>query len=74
MAQAAENLELENEFARVVVRRVQTRNGVRLEIIAPKLQRGTRLCPVELEALTWQQPEHFSELLSTPYGPEPEVE
>ena len=41
-----------------------------LEIVAPKLGRGIRLCPLELESLTWQSPETFSGFLSTPFGPE----
>ena len=65
---------LANEFAEVAVRKVFTRNGVRLEIVAPKLGRGIRLCPLELEALTWQTSETFSRCLSTPLGPEPEAE
>jgi hypothetical protein len=60
-----EPVELANEYAAVQVRRVRTRNGVRLEI---------RLCPLELEALTWQTHETFSELLRTPFGPENDPE
>jgi hypothetical protein len=67
-------LRLANEFAEVVVRKVATRNGVRLEISAPKLGYGIRLDPLELESLTWQHPDLFSELLRTPTGPEPEAE
>jgi hypothetical protein len=74
MAEPNEALELANEFAVVTVRRVTTRNGVRLEIVSPKLGRGIRLCPLELEALTWQSPETFSGFLSTPFGPEGEAE
>jgi hypothetical protein len=74
MPETSEPLELANEFAEVSVRRVATRNGVRLEILAPKLGRGIRLCPLELETLTWQSPETFSGFLSTPYGPEAEAE
>jgi hypothetical protein len=69
-----EYLELANEFAEVAVRKVNTRNGVRLEVSAPKLGRRIRLCPLELEALTWQTSETFSQFLSTPFGPEPERE
>lgn len=52
-----------NEFADVEVRRVVTRNGMRLEIFSPR--RGTRvlLDAVELDCLTWQPPETFSELI-----------
>ena len=74
MQESSEPLELANEFAEVHVRKVATRNGVRLEIVAPKLGRGIRLCPLELETLTWQTPETFSGFLSTPYGPESEAE
>jgi hypothetical protein len=63
-------VELANEFAEVLVRKVHTRNGVRLEITAPKLGHGILLCPLELEALTWQSSEMFSRMLATPFGPE----
>lgn len=69
-----EPLELANEYASVVVRKVHTRNGVRLEIASPQLDRAIRLCPLELESLTWQTPETFSSLLRTPFGPEDEAE
>jgi hypothetical protein len=62
--------ELANEFALVRVRVVHTGNGVRLEIAAPRLGRGIRLCPLELETLTWQTHETFSRFLRTPFGPE----
>jgi hypothetical protein len=67
-------LRIANEFAEVFVRKVRTRNGERLEVAAPKLGFAIRLCPIELESLTWQNPELFSELLSTPAGPEAEAE
>jgi hypothetical protein len=67
-------LNLANEFAEVSVRKVNTRNGVRLEIVAPKLGRMIHLDPVELESLTWQTHETFSKFLTTPFGPEPEAE
>jgi hypothetical protein len=52
-----------NEFADVRVRRVSTRNGARLEIYSPR--RGTRihLDAVELDLLSFQEPEIFSEML-----------
>lgn len=58
-----------NEFADVVVRRVATRNGMRLEIWSPR--RGTRvhLDAVELDSLTWQPPETFSELIERAPAP-----
>jgi len=69
-----EPVQLANEYAAVQVRKVHTRNGVRLEIVSPKLGRGIRLCPLELEALTWQTHETFSEFLRTPFGPENDPE
>ena len=38
-----EPIELANEYAAVQVRRVRTRNGVRLEIVSPQLGRAIRL-------------------------------
>lgn len=70
----SEPIELANEYATVAVRKVDTGNGVRLEIVAPHLGRAIRLCPLELEALTWQTHDVFSELLRTPFGPETEAE
>ena len=64
------DIELANEYAFVIVRKVDTSNGARLEIASPRLGRSIRLDPVELEALTWQSHDVFSTLLRTPYGPE----
>lgn len=61
-------LAIANEFAEVVVARVHTRNGVRLRITSPRLGRSVDLDPLELESLTWQPPELFSELLRDPFG------
>ena len=63
-------IRLGNEFSEVVVERVQTRNGARLRIWVPASGRSILLCPLELEALTWQDHELFSRLLQTPHGPE----
>jgi hypothetical protein len=63
-------IRLANEFGEVVVERVQTRNGARLRIWVPASGRSILLCPLELEALTWQDHELFSRLLATPHGPE----
>jgi hypothetical protein len=61
---------LANEFAEVRVSLVHTRNGMRLRICDPRGGRAVELCPLELEALTWQSPEVFSSFLATPFGPE----
>jgi hypothetical protein len=66
---ADRDFELTNEFATVRVRRVYTRNGVRLEISSPRLGSVVRLDPLSLESLTWQTSETFSRFLRTPYGP-----
>lgn len=63
-------IRLANEFTEVVVERVRTRNGVRLRISVPSSGHEITLCPLELEALTWQGHELFSALLRTPHGPE----
>lgn len=63
-------IELGNEFAQVVVDKVRTRNGARLRITVPASGHQILLCPLELEALTWQDPEFFTRLLATPHGPE----
>lgn len=61
-------IRLGNEFTEVVVERVRTRNGARLRISVPSSGRQILLCPLELEALTWQDHEMFSQLLAG--GPE----
>ena len=61
--------EIANEFAQVIVSKVRTRNGERLSIRSPKLNREIVLCPLESESLTWQSDETFTEFLSTPFGP-----
>jgi len=66
----ADEIRLANEFGEVVVERVPTRNGARLRISVPASGRSILLCPLELEALTWQDHEFFTKLLSTPRGPE----
>lgn len=65
-------IRLANEFTEVVVEEVQTRNGSRLRIYAPGSGHQILLCPLELEALTWQGHEMFSALLQTLDGPEGE--
>ena len=54
---------ISNEFADVVITRVHTRNGVRLDIWS--LRRGSRvqLDAVELYCLSYQPKETFTELI-----------
>jgi hypothetical protein len=67
-------IELGNEFAEIQVRKVHTRNGARLLISAPRSGQWVALCPVELEALTWQTDDVFSAMLAHPHGPLPAEE
>ena len=62
-------IRLANEFADVVVERVNTRNGARLRIFVPSSGAEILLCPLELEALTWQDHDFFTGLLADPFGP-----
>ncbi|MBV9449238.1 MAG: hypothetical protein JO345_25395 [Streptosporangiaceae bacterium] len=63
MSAEDEPIIIANEFVDVEVRRVRTRNGVRLEIHSPRRGTTIRLDAMVLDALTWQQPEVFSEML-----------
>jgi hypothetical protein len=58
-----------NEFAEVRVSRIETRNGARLLIESPKSGQWVTLCPLEVEALTWQNPQTFSAMIGNPHGP-----
>lgn len=67
---------LGNEFAEIRVCRIETRNGSRLLIESPKSGQWVTLCPFEVEALTWQNPDTFSAMIGKPYAPliEPDEE
>lgn len=62
-------LEIGNEFATVMVRRVRTRNGGRLEIRSPKRELSVFLDATLLDGLTWQTAESMSLLMETPLQP-----
>ena len=70
---AAEEPELvvSNEFATVIVRRVHTRNGTRLEIDSPASGRSVRLDALVLESLTWADVDTLGLALRDPFGPPP---
>lgn len=53
-----------NEFADVVIRKIETRNGMRLDIWSPR--RGSRvlLDAVALDCLSYQEPELISQLIA----------
>ena len=73
-----EPLTVANEFTEAMVRRVDTRNGSRLLITAPKSGRWISLDALEVEALTWQNSRTLAAMvgnINTPLlpddGPQP---
>jgi hypothetical protein len=56
-----------NEFSEIRIAKVRTRNGSRLLIESPKSGQWVALCPLELEALTWQSTETFSAMVGKPF-------
>ncbi|MGH3961240.1 dihydrodiol dehydrogenase [Mycobacterium sp.] len=65
-----ETITVANEFTEVQVRRVDTRNGSRLLITAPKSGRSISLDALEVEALTWQTPDTLAAMVGN-MGPRP---
>lgn len=57
-----------NEFADVVIRKIQTRNGMRLEIWSPRRGTCVRFDAVALDVLSYQEPEFITDLLSRTPG------
>lgn len=64
-----EPLTVANEFTEVVVRRVDTRNGSRLLITAPKTGQWITLDALEVEALTWQNTRTLAAMVGNSYAP-----
>ena len=64
-----EPLTVANEFAEVVVRRVDTRNGSRLLISTPRTGRWISLDALEIEALTWQNPRTLAAMVGNARAP-----
>jgi hypothetical protein len=64
-----EPVALANEFTEVVVRRVDTRNGSRLLITAPRTGQWITLDALEVEALTWQNPRTLAAMVGNSYAP-----
>ena len=58
--------EISNESAIALVRKVRTRNGVRMEIYSPESEKRVYLDPLLIESLSWQTPETFSDTLEGP--------
>lgn len=64
-----EPLTIANEFTEVEVRRVDTRNGSRLLITAPKSGRSISLDALEVEALTRQNARTLEAMVGNTDGP-----
>jgi hypothetical protein len=62
-------LVIANEFSEVRIAKVHTRNGSRLLIESPRSGQWIALCPLELEALTWQSTQTFSAMVGNPFRP-----
>ena len=61
-----EYTEISNKNAVALVRKIRTRNGVRLEIYSPETDKRVYLDPLLIESLAWQTPETFSDTLEDP--------
>ena len=64
-----EPITIANEFTEVEVRRVDTRNGSRLLISAPKSGRSISLDALEVEALTRQNARTLAAMVGNTHGP-----
>ncbi|GAB1814935.1 dihydrodiol dehydrogenase [Mycobacterium sp. MUNTM1] len=64
-----EAISVANEFTEVVVRRVDTRNGSRLLISAPRSGQWITLDALEVEALTWQNPRTLAAMVGNSRAP-----
>ncbi len=64
-----EPLTVANEFAEVQVRRVDTRNGSRLLITAPRTGQWISLDALEVEALTWQNTRTLTAMVGNSNAP-----
>ena len=70
-----EYTEISNGSVTTLVRKVRTRNGVRLEIYSPGVDKRVYLDPLLIESLAWQTPETFLNILEDPHElPDPQEE
>jgi hypothetical protein len=65
----SEPIVIANEFTHVEVRRLDTHNGSRLLISAPKTGRWITLDALEIEALTRQNPRTLAAMVGNSDGP-----
>lgn len=64
-----EPITIANEFTEVAVRRIDTRNGSRLLISAPRSGESITLDALEVEALTWQNPRTLAAMVGNSHAP-----
>jgi hypothetical protein len=64
-----EPITIGNEFAEVRITHVNTRNGSRLLVESQRSGQWVALCPLEVEALTWQGTATFSAMIGHPFEP-----
>lgn len=69
MNPVGEPITVANEFTEVVVQRVDTRNGSRLLITAPKTGQWITLDALEVEALTWQNARTLAAMVGNSRAP-----
>ncbi|MGD9527412.1 hypothetical protein [Pseudonocardia sp.] len=72
VVRAGEAFGIGNEFTGVLVRKVWTQQGERLELRVPRTGRRILLDAMQLEILTAQEPERFSELFAVHLGADDE--
>ena len=68
-ASTGEPLMIANEFAEVIVRKVETRNGVRLLIRSAKSGQWVSIDPLEAESLTWQNEKTYAAMVGNMFAP-----
>ncbi|KZS70184.1 dihydrodiol dehydrogenase [Mycobacterium kansasii] len=69
MNPVGEPITVANEFTEVVVQRVDTRNGSRLLITAPRTGQSISLDALEVEALAWQNPRTLAAMVGKSRAP-----
>ncbi|MEV4950869.1 hypothetical protein MRBLAR21_000519 [Paenarthrobacter nitroguajacolicus] len=70
MIRTGEPIGIGNEFSGVVVRKVWTRNGERLEIRVPRKDYYILLDAMQLEIIAAQKPQEFTRLFQRQFGSE----
>lgn len=64
-----ETIMIANEFTATEIRRIETRNGSRLLIVAPRSGQWVTLDALEIEALTWQNTRTLAAMVGNMHAP-----